>query len=242
MITKVPRSVKAITSYGYATDALERNRFANDQPFDPFAPEPTVHFPNQYHQQTLATMPKNGRMKSQDDDEFLPEQTSARVGRKTKKQKIEEDICEKPAPGVAEGIDVKTKFPVARIKRIMQADEDVGKVSQVTPTAVSKALELFIISMVLKSSAVARSKSSKRVTAAHLKQAVQNDEQMDFLADIVAKVPDAPTASSKTEGKKKGGVTEGEESSDEAYVERGEGKKRKGVRTGRRKRKGGSDD
>ncbi len=36
------------------------------------------------------------------------------------------------------GIDVKTKFPVARIKRIMQADEDVGKVAQATPTAVGK--------------------------------------------------------------------------------------------------------
>lgn len=33
-------------------------------------------------------------------------------------------------------MEVKTKFPVARIKRIMQADEDVGKVSQVTPIAV----------------------------------------------------------------------------------------------------------
>lgn len=42
----------------------------------------------------------------------------------------------KLAPGVEEGIEVKTKFPVARIKRIMQADEDVGKVAQVTPTAV----------------------------------------------------------------------------------------------------------
>lgn len=31
------------------------------------------------------------------------------------------------------GIEVKTKFPTARIKRIMQADEDVGKVAQVTP-------------------------------------------------------------------------------------------------------------
>jgi hypothetical protein len=27
---------------------------------------------------------------------------------------------------------IKTKFPVARIKRIMQADEDVGKVAQVS--------------------------------------------------------------------------------------------------------------
>lgn len=40
-----------------------------------------------------------------------------------------------PAPPSA-GIEVKTKFPVARIKRIMQADEDVGKVAQVTPIAV----------------------------------------------------------------------------------------------------------
>ena len=58
------------------------------------------------------------------------------MGRKSKKAKAEEDYCAKPAPGVEEGIEVKTKFPVARIKRIMQADEDVGKVAQVTPTAV----------------------------------------------------------------------------------------------------------
>ena len=49
-----------------------------------------------------------------------------------------EDDCGKSAPGVEEGIRVATKFPVARIKRIMQADEDVGKVAQVTPTAVCK--------------------------------------------------------------------------------------------------------
>ena len=46
---------------------------------------------------------------------------------------IEEEMP--PAPPNA-GIEVKTKFPVARIKRIMQADEDVGKVAQVTPIAV----------------------------------------------------------------------------------------------------------
>lgn len=46
----------------------------------------------------------------------------------------DEDL--QPRPGAA--IEVKTKFPVARIKRIMQADEDVGKVAQVTPIAVCK--------------------------------------------------------------------------------------------------------
>lgn len=69
------------------------------------------------------------------DDAFNPESIKRGPGRKPKKEKIHEK-CDKLAPGVAEGIEVKTKFPVARIKRIMQADEDVGKVAQTTPTAV----------------------------------------------------------------------------------------------------------
>ena len=87
--------------------------------------------------------PTNGKPRSRaksEEDEFtsgVPAKAKG-AGRKSKKQKVEEDICEKPAPGVEEGIEVKTKFPVARIKRIMQADEDVGKVAQVTPTAVCK--------------------------------------------------------------------------------------------------------
>lgn len=71
------------------------------------------------------------------DDAFNPESIKRGPGRKPKKEKFREK-CDKLAPGVAEGIEVKTKFPVARIKRIMQADEDVGKVAQTTPTAVCK--------------------------------------------------------------------------------------------------------
>ncbi|KAB8238184.1 negative cofactor 2 transcription regulator complex subunit BUR6 [Aspergillus alliaceus] len=96
------------------------------------------------------------------------------------------------APMPEFNVEVKTKFPVARIKRIMQADEDVGKVAQVTPIAVSKALELFMISLVTKAAKEARERNSKRVTASHLKQAVVKDEVLDFLADIIAKVPDQP--------------------------------------------------
>ena len=88
-------------------------------------------------------MPPNGKTKAStqyDDDEYVPETSAAKGGNghKAKKAKIEEDVCEKLAPGVEQGIEVKTKFPVARIKRIMQADDDVGKVAQVTPTAVCK--------------------------------------------------------------------------------------------------------
>lgn len=51
-------------------------------------------------------------------------------------QPVKEEVTEEVKSRPGEGIEVKTKFPVARIKRIMQADEDVGKVAQVTPIAV----------------------------------------------------------------------------------------------------------
>lgn len=55
-------------------------------------------------------------------------------------QPIKEEVTEEVKSRPGEGIEVKTKFPVARIKRIMQADEDVGKVAQVTPIAVCTCL------------------------------------------------------------------------------------------------------
>lgn len=39
-------------------------------------------------------------------------------------------------PPAADSINITVHFPVARIKRIMQADDDVGKVAQVTPVVV----------------------------------------------------------------------------------------------------------
>ena len=51
-----------------------------------------------------------------------------------------------------------------------------------------------MISVVTKAANEARARSSKRVTASHLKQAVEKEEQLDFLKEIVSKVPDAPAA------------------------------------------------
>ncbi|KAF2624641.1 histone-fold-containing protein [Macroventuria anomochaeta] len=109
-------------------------------------------------------------------------------------------------PPNVDSIIIKNHFPVARIKRIMQADDDVGKVAQVTPVVVSKALELFMISLVTKAAAEAKQRNSKRVGAIHLKQAITKNEQFDFLNDIVSKVADAPEKSESDamdEGKKK---------------------------------------
>ncbi|KAF7559974.1 hypothetical protein G7046_g4176 [Stylonectria norvegica] len=128
-----------------------------------------------------------------------------------------------PPPPVIEPSPVKTKFPTARIKRIMQADEEVGKVAQQTPIAVGKALELFMIQMVSKSAEVAKEKGSKRVTAAMLKTVVEEDDQWDFLREIVGRVE------SEKEGSKARAKVES--SSDE---EMSEPKKR--TRGGRKKK------
>jgi len=45
-------------------------------------------------------------------------------------------MSEEGASGGGTGSGWKSRFPVARIKKIMQADEDVGKVAQVTPVAI----------------------------------------------------------------------------------------------------------
>ena len=79
-----------------------------------------------------------------------------------------------------------------------------------------------MVSLVTNAAAEAKEKSSKRVSCAHLKQAVLKDNQFDFLWDIVGKVSDMPPQGDKSE--------DAEESKD--------GRKRRG---GRRKRKDPDD-
>ncbi|GAA5858401.1 hypothetical protein JCM8547_004679, partial [Rhodosporidiobolus lusitaniae] len=59
----------------------------------------------------------------------------------------------------------QARFPVARIKRMIQADEDVGKVAQATPIVVSKSLELFLKSLVDACVKDAEERGSKKLTA-----------------------------------------------------------------------------
>lgn len=86
----------------------------------------------------------------------------------------------------------------------------------------AKALELFMVNLVTNAAAEAKEKSSRRVTTAHLKQAVLKDNQFDFLWDIVGKVSDTPAQGERSE--------DAEEAKD--------GRKRRG---GRKKRKDPDD-
>ncbi|KAI0077965.1 histone-fold-containing protein [Panus rudis PR-1116 ss-1] len=124
----------------------------------------------------------------------------------------------------------QTKFPVARIKRIMQKDEEVGKVAQATPVVISdlcgsfiaKALELFLSMIVEESSKVTLERGAKRVEAYHLKHAVETVDMLDFLKEIVEAVPD-PSA---------GGTIDLEAEPEKEKKKRSKGKKPEGAGEG----------
>ncbi len=125
-------------------------------------------------------------------------------------------------------IEIKTKFPVARIKRIMQADEEVGKVAQVTPVAVSKALELFMIALVSGAAEKAREKGGKKVTAQHLKSVVEgNPDQFDFLNDIVGRVNEVQEGAGGESRKRKEKEGGSESSEEEKKAKKGRGRRKK---------------
>ena len=131
----------------------------------------------------------------------------------------------------------------------MQADEDIGKVAQITPHVVSRALELFMIRLISASADQVRTPSAsarintpgvsggggggggggklqKKILSQHLKKAITGNETFDFLTELALKVPDAPA---KTAAKK-------EESDSEENVKK---PKRKAAS---RKRKDPGDD
>ena len=90
-----------------------------------------------------------------------------------------------------------------------------------------------MITLVTKAAAEAKDRSSKRITAAHLKQAVVNDQTFDFLQDIIEKVAD-PTE------KKGGGGGGGRAASED--VDDGAAGAPKRKRAARGKKKADSDE
>ena len=86
-----------------------------------------------------------------------------------------------------------------------------------------------MIALVAKGAMEARASNSKRVTAQHLKTALMNDGQFDFLSEICENIPD--------EGSKKGRAKSEakSEESDEDIKPKAKGK-------GGRKRKAETDD
>ncbi|XP_030073966.1 dr1-associated corepressor isoform X2 [Microcaecilia unicolor] len=96
------------------------------------------------------------------------------------------------------------RFPPARIKKIMQTDEEIGKVAAAVPVIISRALELFLEALLKTACQVTQSRNAKTMTTSHLKQCIELEQQFDFLKDLVASVPDmqGDAEENNTEGEK----------------------------------------
>lgn len=91
---------------------------------------------------------------------------------------------------------------MARIKKIMQMDEDVGKVATAVPVLVSKSLELFMQHLMEKLIDIVQRSEETYVQPAHLKQCILEHAQFDFLKDVVENVSDEPIQSAGPRRKK----------------------------------------
>eukprot|EP00730_Choanoeca_flexa_P015027 TRINITY_DN6786_c0_g1_i6.p1 TRINITY_DN6786_c0_g1~~TRINITY_DN6786_c0_g1_i6.p1 ORF type:complete len:175 (+),score=40.99 TRINITY_DN6786_c0_g1_i6:110-634(+) len=101
-------------------------------------------------------------------------------------------------------VKVTTTFPSAKIKKVMQSDEDVGKISQGAPVVISKVLESFVKDLVSSSCKDEDGAPLASLQAGHLKATINANDRFDFVRDVVAKYSDAISASKRKAPSKDG--------------------------------------
>uniref|UniRef100_A0A182WE88 Transcription factor CBF/NF-Y/archaeal histone domain-containing protein n=1 Tax=Anopheles minimus TaxID=112268 RepID=A0A182WE88_9DIPT len=89
------------------------------------------------------------------------------------------------------------RFPAGRIKKIMQTDEEVGKVAQAVPVIIyilfqiaPRTLELFVESLLTKTLKITNARNAKTLSPSHMKQCIISESRFDFLRDLVKNIPD----------------------------------------------------
>ena len=92
----------------------------------------------------------------------------------------------KAAAAAAKKEAAELKVPASRIRKMMLADDEVGKIGQTTPILISKALELFIGALAKEAAEKTKERDAKTVSIGDLKAVVDAVEDYDFLRDVVA--------------------------------------------------------
>ncbi|EAT37574.1 AAEL010458-PA, partial [Aedes aegypti] len=82
------------------------------------------------------------------------------------------------------------RFPAGRIKKIMQTDEEVGKVAQAVPCRIVAAVRLFVESLLTKTLRITNARNAKTLSPSHMKQCIISESRFDFLRDLVKNIPD----------------------------------------------------
>merc|ERR1712130_424725 len=83
-----------------------------------------------------------------------------------------------------------SRFPPVRIKKIMQSDEEIGKVAAAVPVLISRAIELFMVRLLRDAEKQIQQRNARTLTPQHIKQAIMSHECMSFLTGLVQNIPD----------------------------------------------------
>lgn len=79
------------------------------------------------------------------------------------------------------------KLPLARVKKIMKADEDVKMISAEAPVLFAKACEMFIIELTHRSYYHTIGNKRKTLQRSDISQTIESTDIYDFLQDIIPK-------------------------------------------------------
>jgi len=82
---------------------------------------------------------------------------------------------------------MKCRFPIARIKKIMQFDEEIGKVSTSAPIVISHAIELFLTEILEMLAKEAAKRNSKKIVLADVNACFTEHGRFDFLKPLLSK-------------------------------------------------------
>lgn len=82
------------------------------------------------------------------------------------------------------------RFPAGRIKKIMQMDDDVGKIAHAVPVIISRSVELFVNSLLQQTADITRERNAKTLSLTHTKLCILKEQKFDFLKDLVKDIED----------------------------------------------------
>ncbi|TGZ58447.1 hypothetical protein CRM22_009646 [Opisthorchis felineus] len=82
------------------------------------------------------------------------------------------------------------RFPTTRIKKIMQLDEEIGKLAATVPPVVSRALELFMEELVSQAYDLTATRNSRTISPSCIKHVIDSNPTFDFLRNLVMDVPE----------------------------------------------------
>ena len=122
----------------------------------------------------------------------------------------------------------KPKFAPGRIKKMMQEDDEIGRVAAAALPVVGKSIESFARDLITKAAAISEKDedAKKTLAAAHIKQCVEAEPLFDFLRATVQKAPAAqppkraraPSGSGMPKRSKKSAAASGEGTSSDGTV------------------------